>query len=643
MEIDELTLELYEKFKGLPSNNPIVRNNQIDDAFELTVLKILYEDDLGLSFDSSQIDELAKYVISPPDEGIDIFIEHTAGDESSFDVIQIKNKVLKSSEIKTAFALMERTIESFCKDATKISSESCREMLSNSNLGKSNKNNCHYYVVHKGKKAFTETKDNETVINIQNLIDLYENGVDKVKNSSFLIKGKNNFLDYNPFNDDEQHKSIVCSISGYELASLNYKFYNTKLGRNILFGQNLRESLGPKKNKTYNGIKDTIIKCPEHFWYYNNGITIIAEGVTIKEKSNGITSIILDNFSIVNGAQTTSSLGYFLQESQKNQQKDHIESLKKVFVLTRILKVKDEDMRREIAIYNNTQNPITNRDMVANRMEQKLLYNRLITGSPSIYMEIRRGSQRPSHINRKYKHRITKNEDLAQIAYSSFKLSPFTAKDKRNALFSNNYAQTEFLLNEVYHKLFNYDEENESENGVLFQKTKDEIDEALFSQYLYKISKTEKRKQLQSNIAKFENDKRQNKDINIERIQNNIDAESTMLETIGICMFYCIATYYVFKEQFDHYAQKTIFDYERFYNDKTFRDQLVSDFGNLILMRTVKILNKTARDNNKSGNVANWIRSAKCQDVFLDALSDDLRYDGDLKDKYLDFIDKYKV
>lgn len=40
--INKLINEFYEKYKGLPSNNPIVRMNQKNDAFELVVFDTLY-------------------------------------------------------------------------------------------------------------------------------------------------------------------------------------------------------------------------------------------------------------------------------------------------------------------------------------------------------------------------------------------------------------------------------------------------------------------------------------------------------------------------------------------------------------------------------------------------------------------------
>ena len=108
--IDELIDEFFTLFEGKPSVNSIVRNNTRNDAFELVVLKILYGKILDLQFDIEHIDELAKYIIAPPDEKIDIFIEKESGDEQYFDVIEkngnTENQIQEFLEENTIFIPM---------------------------------------------------------------------------------------------------------------------------------------------------------------------------------------------------------------------------------------------------------------------------------------------------------------------------------------------------------------------------------------------------------------------------------------------------------------------------------------------------------------------------------------------------------
>ncbi len=631
--LDELKHMYYEEFKGLPSNCPIVRNNQENDAFELVVLKVLYGKLLP-DFVKDNILSFCDYVVAPPDNGIDIFFQHENGDEYSFDVIQVKNQKLDEAQIRDCFLSMERTIDDYCKSPNKIKSDSCREVLAKSNLEKTNKSRCTYFVVHTGNvDDFTGSEDYEKVITIKALDVIYKNISECVDRDEIEIKERMKY------GDPRVNGAIVCSLNGYELANLCNTYYSTEVGRNILFGSNLRESLVTRKSKVFLSMSSTIKECPENFWYYNNGITIIAKN--INEKPNGV--VELESFSIVNGAQTTSALGLFLKEAKKNNEQIKIDNLKKVHVLTRILKVPDEKMRRDIAIFNNTQNPITSRDMVANRPEQKHLYEWLLDDKDvRIFCEIRRGSQIPANFNKSIIHRKTTNEELAQLVYASFMQRPFTAKDKKSALFNNDFSQTEFTINQIYHEVFNWDKNEPDNNGLVFKKSKKEIDEALFVQQLYKEARRVMKKTLEKRIASAQEQKKNETNLEqLRSIDERIATNALHLDTVGICMFYFIALYYEFKAQFPFSNSKT-YKYDDYYSDKSFKQELIESAVNLFLTNTVKILVKTATDNGKSGNVNNWVRSAACETAFFKALRDEIATELNLEDRYEEFCSKFK-
>lgn len=636
--INELQNEYYEEFKGLPSNKPIVRNNQLNDAFELVVLKILYGKELPI-FCKDNISVFCDYIVAPPDNGIDIFFQHENGDEYSFDVIQVKSSKLDENALRTAFLGMQRTIEDYCKNPLSVKSENCREILSRSALDKSNKNRCDFYVVHTGTvDDFSGSNENEKVITLKALEILLSNKSEEFVDQDSLSIDTN--MRYGNLADN--HGAIVCSLNGYDLAKLNNNYFSTEAGRNLLFGSNLRESLITPKSKPFLSMSDTIVNCPENFWYYNNGITIIAKDISFDAASPN--TINLNSFSIVNGAQTTSCLGLFLKEAKKNHDDHKIDQLKKVHILTRILKVSDEKMRQSIAIFNNTQTPITHRDMVANRPEQVKLNQWLMNDNyPQIYVEIRRGARTPSNFNKGITHRIIKNEELAQLAYAGFLQMPFTAKDKKSALFNNDYTQSNYVINQIYHDIFYYDEQNQNNCGVIFQKTKIEIDELLFIQQVYKETKklfkatySERIKTLQE---KKENET--NADL-IKSIDARIAQNSLHLDTIGICMFYFISLYYEFKAQFDKKSDTRVFDYDRYYSDKSFKKDLVEDAANLFLQLTVKVLVNTATKANKSANMNNWVRASSCQPKFFEELREQMAAELELETKYESFLSKYK-
>ena len=489
--LDSLINQYYEKYQGLPNGSPIVRMNQPNDAFEIVVLETLYGDEKDIDISEisvRDVEKLTKYIVPAPDDGIDIVVEHDDIDGSSYDFVQVKNAELSPLDMQQALSGMKRTISNFLKDQSKINKH-LKTILSNTNISNLDTPNFRYILVHRGKNNYFKNQNKDELIITGTELELIREGknseIPLVPSETFSADSFNNFITYE---ESDGNPAILLNLRGLELAQLAIKYTNTSLGRNILFGHNLRESLS-NKSKTYDGMANTIRNEPAKFWFYNNGITIIAEGYNIdRDKDGNVEKLILKNFSIINGAQTTSALGEFLKQSDMNGLDNDKKQLENVYVLARILQVKDETFKSQIAIYNNTQNPITTRDMASNREEQLQLHGGLLKGiAPNIYMEIRRGMKAPNNI-KLYKHQHTSNIELAQLAYASFLLDPFSSKDKKNTIFDTDYKQQDYLLNKYYDKLFHYDAANGS-HGELFKRGKKEIDELLFVYYLFKLSK----------------------------------------------------------------------------------------------------------------------------------------------------------
>ena len=133
-----------------------------------------------------------------------------------------------------------------------------------------------------------------------------------------------------------------------------------------LVAKNIRHALGSTDVNIQ--IRATAINDPEHFWYYNNGITLIAEEAVKAPKGAASRSSGLFQFkgaSIVNGAQTVSTLGRV----------DTEESLGKVRVPLRVILLKSapENFGQEVTRTNNLQNRVEARDFVAQDPEQSRL------------------------------------------------------------------------------------------------------------------------------------------------------------------------------------------------------------------------------------------------------------------------------
>ncbi|MDH4182969.1 MAG: AIPR family protein [Nitrospinota bacterium] len=135
--------------------------------------------------------------------------------------------------------------------------------------------------------------------------------------------------------------------------------------RNRLFDGNLRSILG--STDVNSEITETISANPELFWYFNNGVTMIANKVTKtvaggSDRKSGTFDCI--GISIVNGAQTVGCIGKYYENSPN--------AIGNVMVPMRIISLESSpaDFGSRIARTNNRQNKIENRDFVTLDPEQ---------------------------------------------------------------------------------------------------------------------------------------------------------------------------------------------------------------------------------------------------------------------------------
>jgi hypothetical protein len=147
-------------------------------------------------------------------------------------------------------------------------------------------------------------------------------------------------------------EASVMSVPGLWLHELYAKYGED------LFSANYRGFLGVSRRKRINtGIRQTAESKPSDFWVFNNGITLI----TLAKNAQPDGGTKLTGVSIINGAQTTGSLGAV--------DKSKID-LTNVKVLCRVIQSTDSETIDDIVRYNNTQNEITTWDQYSNDYEQ---------------------------------------------------------------------------------------------------------------------------------------------------------------------------------------------------------------------------------------------------------------------------------
>ncbi|MBC7389094.1 MAG: AIPR family protein [Opitutaceae bacterium] len=156
---------------------------------------------------------------------------------------------------------------------------------------------------------------------------------------------------------NDEYQSYLAIISGEALANIYERF-----GARLL-EQNVRSFL-QFSGKINKGIRTTIIKEPDMFLAFNNGIAATADSVElIADKDSGLVISKINDLQIVNGGQTTASIYH----SWKKDKAD----ISKIFVQVKLSVVKNKEKFSEIvgriAEYANTQNKVSASDLSSNR------------------------------------------------------------------------------------------------------------------------------------------------------------------------------------------------------------------------------------------------------------------------------------
>ena len=152
----------------------------------------------------------------------------------------------------------------------------------------------------------------------------------------------------------EGYRAFLTLIPGDLLRGI-YADYGTRL-----LERNVRSFL-QARGSVNRSIRDTIIREPERFLAYNNGITLTAESVEL-DSDSGMTAITrLEGLQIVNGGQTTASL---LATGRGRAE------LSQVYVAAKLIEIQSGDSHdelvRNVSRYANSQNRISEADFSAN-------------------------------------------------------------------------------------------------------------------------------------------------------------------------------------------------------------------------------------------------------------------------------------
>lgn len=141
---------------------------------------------------------------------------------------------------------------------------------------------------------------------------------------------------------------------------------------NALFAKNIRFYKG--NTDVNEGMKKVLLQEPDKFYYYNNGIKLLCKSIKRKAKdstTNATGLFALEGVSLVNGAQTTGTIGSLFL--------DNPEQVSKAIVMIQIIDLSsvDTETATQITRLSNTQNRIENKDFAALDPEQDRLRTEL--------------------------------------------------------------------------------------------------------------------------------------------------------------------------------------------------------------------------------------------------------------------------
>lgn len=228
------------------------------------------------------------------------------------------------------------------------------------------------------------------------------------------------------FDSANKIESWVFSMRGDAVAKM-FEFAGIRL-----YARNIRGFLGGKTAVNV-GMTKTLADEPDHFFYYNNGITIICDRAEKRSRS-GVDFLRVSNPQVINGQQTSRMLAL---------DKDKAEAAS---VLVKVMQVPREPgvgggdgfdtLVSRIVANTNWQNSINYADLVSNDRVQ-IEIERALRKVGYVYLRKRQKKSEARKLAGKLFFIIQK-EELAQ-AVAACEMDPVTVREGKNRLFGDHY------------------------------------------------------------------------------------------------------------------------------------------------------------------------------------------------------------
>jgi AIPR protein len=228
------------------------------------------------------------------------------------------------------------------------------------------------------------------------------------------------------FDSQNSIESWVFSMRGDTVAQM-FDFAGVRL-----YARNIRGFLG-EETAINAGMTKTLDEEPDHFFYYNNGITIICDRAEKRSRS-GVDFLRVSNPQVINGQQTSRMLAL-----DKRKAAD-------ASVLVKVMQVPREPgsdsgdrfdtLVSRIVANTNWQNAINYADLVSNDRVQ-IEIERSLRKVGYVYLRKRQKKSEARKLTGK-PFFIIKKEELAQ-AVAACEMDPLTVREGKNELFGTHY------------------------------------------------------------------------------------------------------------------------------------------------------------------------------------------------------------
>ena len=378
IQMSDIKRQIQEDLSEYCEKYPNIKNIQKPEwAFNFWILDKLFSEDENL---------IEEKIVDYNDKGIDCYVWH----EDLHDLYLIQNKYfsegttlsndyIQNDFLTRAIGALEKGTYTRCPELQKIYNQFCLEddFTVHFHLYVTN-NDCKTQTIMDGIAKYNATNKNK-IAHIYSLDDIeklyFQSPITDKKSMTYEIRtiNKGTILNVNT----DAYKMTQAIDAKYVLVPVYnlYQMYQKAIKTNYpIFDANIREYLGATGSvnkrimETLKDPKDRI-----NFFYYNNGITIIADDISSVVTQGGLATFTVKNPQIVNGCQTVSTIHETLSSLPASTLE---QEFKDTYVMLKVLKIpgNDDSMKKlyqDIVTYNNSQNAINQKTFVASSNEFK--------------------------------------------------------------------------------------------------------------------------------------------------------------------------------------------------------------------------------------------------------------------------------